>query len=135
MFNSDNRFDLADRSINEDAGLQRFMLGVYLYMAGGLAMTGAVAYATAASGLYAAIAGTPLFWVVLLAPLAVVPLAPSPLLIPAVAVTSLACLALLGALGARAGSAPIGPALMRVTFWGMLAMAVTAGVGNLFGAA
>ena len=72
MFNTENRFDPTYRSVDEEVGLQRFMLGVYGYMAGGLAMTGAVGYAAAASGLYAAIAGTPLFWVVILAPLAVV---------------------------------------------------------------
>ena len=85
--------------------------------------------------LQAAMASAATFTAGALAPLIVVPLASASLLIPAVAVTSLACLALLGALGARAGAAPIGPAVLRVTFWGMLAMAVTAGVGRLFGAA
>jgi len=70
-----------------------------------------------------------------LAPLAVVMLAPVSVLVPAVAVGSLACLVVLGALGARAGGAALGPAVLRVTFWGMLAMAVTAGVGHLFGTA
>ncbi len=51
----------------------------------------------------------------------------------AVAITSLCVLALLGALAARAGGAPIGTASFRVTFWGALAMALTAGVGSLFG--
>ena len=55
-----------------DAGLRRYLLGVYNAMAGGLALTGMVAYAGAASGFYASIAGTPFFWVILLAPLAVV---------------------------------------------------------------
>ena len=45
------------------------MQRVYSYMAGGLALTGIVAYAAAASGFYQAIAGTPLIWVVMLAPL------------------------------------------------------------------
>ena len=53
-----------------DAVLRGFMLGVFNTMAGGLALTGLVAYAAAASGLYAAIAGTPLLWVVVLAPVA-----------------------------------------------------------------
>jgi FtsH-binding integral membrane protein len=48
------------------------MLRVYNYMAGGLALTGAVAYAAAAGGLYQAILGTPIYWVVLFAPLALV---------------------------------------------------------------
>jgi VIT1/CCC1 family predicted Fe2+/Mn2+ transporter len=51
-----------------------------------------------------------------------------------VAVTALVVLALLGMLGARAGGAPIRAAAFRVTFWGALAMAVTAGIGSLFGA-
>lgn len=52
---------------------------------------------------------------------------------PAVAVTSLISLALLGALGARAGGAGTVRATVRVTFWGALAMALTAGIGSLFG--
>ncbi|HJS84844.1 MAG TPA: Bax inhibitor-1/YccA family protein [Acetobacteraceae bacterium] len=51
-----------------DLALRGFMLRVFNTMAGGLALTGLVAYAAAASGLYAAIAGTPLLWVVVLAP-------------------------------------------------------------------
>jgi VIT1/CCC1 family predicted Fe2+/Mn2+ transporter len=51
-----------------------------------------------------------------------------------VTVLSLVFLAVLGAVGAKAGGAPIGPAVVRVTFWGAAAMAVTALVGNLFGA-
>jgi FtsH-binding integral membrane protein len=53
-----------------DIGLRAFMLRVFNTMAGGLALTGLVAYAAAASGFYAAIAGTPLLWVVVLAPVA-----------------------------------------------------------------
>jgi FtsH-binding integral membrane protein len=53
-----------------DVALRGFMLRVFNTMAGGLALTGLVAYAAAASGLYAAIAGTPLLWVVVLAPVA-----------------------------------------------------------------
>jgi VIT1/CCC1 family predicted Fe2+/Mn2+ transporter len=67
------------------------------------------------------------------APLLVVPVAPMSSLVIAVSGVSLVCLALLGVLGSRAGGAPIGPSLLRVTFWGALAMAVTAGVGRLFG--
>ena len=69
------------------------------------------------------------------APLAVVPLSSASTLIPAVAIISLVCLAILGGLGARAGGAPLGPSVLRVTFWGALAMGVTAGVGPLFGTA
>ena len=55
-----------------EAGLRAYMLRVYNYMAGGLALTGAVAYFGATSGFYASVAGTPLFWLVLLAPLGLV---------------------------------------------------------------
>ena len=51
----------------------------------------------------------------------------------AVSGASLLFLALLGALAARAGGAPMGPGALRVTFWGALAMGVTAGVGAVFG--
>jgi uncharacterized protein len=52
-----------------DAGLRAHMQRVYGYMAGGLTLTGLVAYAAAASGFYQAIAGTPVLWIVMLAPL------------------------------------------------------------------
>src|SRR5579871_1059601 len=52
-----------------DEALRSFMLRVFNTMAVGLALTGTVAYAAASSGLYAAIAATPLFWLVILAPL------------------------------------------------------------------
>jgi VIT1/CCC1 family predicted Fe2+/Mn2+ transporter len=53
--------------------------------------------------------------------------------IPVVAGMSLLFLAALGAVAARAGGAPIRAAAVRVTLWGALAMALTAGVGALFG--
>ncbi len=67
-------------------------------------------------------------------PLLMVLVAPRSMLVPVVAVASLLFLALLGAVGAKAGGAGIGKATMRVTFWGAFAMAATAGVGALFGA-
>jgi VIT1/CCC1 family predicted Fe2+/Mn2+ transporter len=51
-----------------------------------------------------------------------------------VSATSLAFLAVLGGLAAYAGGAPVAPGALRVTFWGALAMALTAGIGTLFGA-
>lgn len=86
----------------------------------------------AARPLQAAMASAATFTAGALAPLAVAMIAPTSVLVPAVAVASLACLAVLGALGARVGGAALAPAILRVTFWGMLAMAVTAGVGRLF---
>ena len=52
-----------------DAGLRTHMQRIYGYMAGGLALTGLVAYLAAASGFYQSIAATPLIWLVMLAPL------------------------------------------------------------------
>ena len=66
-------------------------------------------------------------------PLLVTAMAPAASLIPIVAGTSLVFLALLGALAARAGGASVAVGAMRVTFWGALAMGLTAGVGALFG--
>jgi len=68
-------------------------------------------------------------------PLVVVAMVPAASLIPAVSGTSLASLALLGGLAARVGGASVAKGAMRVTFWGALAMALTAGIGRLFGAA
>jgi VIT1/CCC1 family predicted Fe2+/Mn2+ transporter len=59
---------------------------------------------------------------------------PAATLIPVLAGSSLLFLAVLGGLAARAGGAPIAAAALRVTFWGALAMAVTAAVGSAFGA-
>ena len=66
-------------------------------------------------------------------PLLVVVLVPVSALIWTVAGSSLLFLALLGSLAAGAGGASIVTAAVRVTFWGALAMAITAGVGALFG--
>lgn len=65
-------------------------------------------------------------------PLVVAAFAPLDTLAIWVAASALLGLAVLGALGARAGGAPIGRSVLRVVFWGALAMAITAGVGRLF---
>lgn len=67
-------------------------------------------------------------------PLVVTALAPEPAILPWVVAAALAGLAILGVLGARAGGAPPLRSAGRVLFWGALAMAVTAGIGRLFGA-
>ena len=67
-------------------------------------------------------------------PLLVALVAPRATLVPVVAGASLLALAALGALAARAGGAGMAKGAARVTLWGALAMAVTAGVGALFGA-
>ena len=66
-------------------------------------------------------------------PLAATAIAPIPYVLPVVAVTTLISLALLGGSSAKAGGAGIWKAAARVTFWGALAMAATAGIGALFG--
>jgi VIT1/CCC1 family predicted Fe2+/Mn2+ transporter len=50
-----------------------------------------------------------------------------------VSLFAILCLAVLGAVGAGAGGAPIGKAILRVTFWGSLALLATAAIGRLFG--
>ena len=70
-----------------------------------------------------------------LMPLLVAALTPAAALIPLVSGTSLLFLALLGALAAHTGGAGVMVGAIRVTFWGALAMAITAGVGALFGTA
>ena len=68
-----------------------------------------------------------------LLPVLSVAVTPARILVPVVVGIALLLLAVLGALGARAGGAPILRAAARVLFWGALAMAVTFGVGHLFG--
>ncbi|MEP9351934.1 VIT family protein [Xanthobacter sp. KR7-225] len=66
-------------------------------------------------------------------PLIISLLAPTALIAPIVSGGSLVCLAVLGALGARAGGADIWKPTIRVTFWGAIAMAATAVIGTLVG--
>ena len=83
----------------------------------------------------AALASAASFAVGAALPLLVTAVAPVANVIPIVGGTSLVFLALLGALAARAGGAGVVVGAVRVTFWGALAMAVTAGIGALFGTA
>jgi VIT1/CCC1 family predicted Fe2+/Mn2+ transporter len=83
----------------------------------------------------AALASAGTFSVGAVLPLLVVLLVPISALMWAVSVSSLLFLALLGSLAARAGGASVMASAIRVTFWGALAMALTAGVGSLFGVA
>jgi FtsH-binding integral membrane protein len=74
-FEPGNRFSARGGAIPQvdiDVGLRQHMLRVYNYMVLGLAITGLVAYFAMTSGFYASIVGTPLVWVVMLAPLAFV---------------------------------------------------------------
>lgn len=83
----------------------------------------------------AALASAASFAVGAVLPLVVTVVAPLQDLIPWVAGSSLVFLALLGTLAARAGGAGVLTSAVRITFWGALAMTITAGVGALFGAA
>jgi VIT1/CCC1 family predicted Fe2+/Mn2+ transporter len=83
----------------------------------------------------AAFASAGTFAVGAVLPLLIAVFMPRSAIIWAVSVCSLIFLALLGSLAARAGGAPVMVATVRVTFWGALAMALTAGVGALFGVA
>jgi len=93
-----------------------------------------ISAALASQPVQAALASAASFAVGALLPLAVTALAPASGLIAWVSATSLAFLALLGAVAAGVGGAGALKGAARVTFWGALAMAVTAGVGALFGA-
>jgi VIT1/CCC1 family predicted Fe2+/Mn2+ transporter len=83
----------------------------------------------------AALASAGTFAVGAVLPLLIVLLAPSSAILWAVSISSLLFLMLLGSLAARVGGASVITAAARVTFWGALAMALTAGVGALFGVA
>ena len=83
----------------------------------------------------AALASAASFAVGAALPLLAAVLSPATAIAPLVAATTLAALALLGAIGAWTGGAPAVRAAARVTFWGALAMGLTAGVGALVGAA
>ncbi len=88
---------------------------------------------TTARPVQAALASAATFSVGAAMPLLMVLVSPVNALVAIVAAASLGFLALLGAIGAKAGGADILRATARVTFWGALAMALTAGIGKLFG--
>jgi len=87
-----------------------------------------------ANPIQAAIASAIMFSSGAAAPLLIASFAPMPLIMPTIGVSALLLLALLGAMGAWAGGAPVLKPALRVAFWGALAMAATTGIGRLFGA-
>ncbi|MCG6902411.1 MAG: VIT family protein [Rhodobacter sp.] len=89
----------------------------------------------AARPVQAALVSAATFAVGAIIPLIIASLAPTAQITPVVAATTLVALAVLGGLGASAGGAGIVRGAARVTFWGALAMAATAGVGLIFGVA
>lgn len=90
---------------------------------------------TTARPIMAALTSALTFAVGAMMPLAMVWLAPANQLVWLVSASSLLFLALLGAIGAKAGGADVLKATIRVTFWGAFAMALTAGIGALVGTA
>lgn len=92
-----------------------------------------ISEAMAAQPVQAALASAASFAVGAALPLLVVFVSPQPMLAAAVAASSLVFLAGLGSIAARAGGSSVMTAALRVTFWGALAMAITYGVGTLFG--
>jgi vacuolar iron transporter family protein len=88
---------------------------------------------TTARPVQAALTSASIFAVGAALPLSMVLLMPRPALVAGVSIASLVFLGLLGAIGARAGGANVGKATLRVTFWGALAMGLTAGIGAIFG--
>jgi VIT1/CCC1 family predicted Fe2+/Mn2+ transporter len=90
---------------------------------------------TTARPIQAALTSAATFAVGAAMPLAMVLVAPATSLVWVVSAASLLFLALLGAVGAKAGGANVTKATLRVTFWGAFAMALTAGIGALVGTA
>ena len=89
----------------------------------------------AARPLQAALASAATFAVGASVPVITILFVPTTAFVPVVSTVSLACLVALGAIAARIGGAPMLLGAARVSIWGLLAMAATAGVGRLFGAA
>lgn len=90
---------------------------------------------TTARPIQAALTSAATFAIGAAMPLLMVLVSPASMLIPAVSIASLLFLALLGAIGAKAGGANITKATLRVTFWGAFAMVLTAGIGAIVGTA
>ncbi|MFN1144521.1 VIT family protein [Serratia quinivorans] len=88
---------------------------------------------TTARPLQAALTSAASFSTGAILPLLVAAVAPAQWAIPAIALSALISLAILGGIAAKAGGAPIGPGIIRITFWSALAMGVSSGVGALFG--
>ena len=93
----------------------------------------AISEITTARPIQAALTSAATFSVGAAMPLVMVVISPTTALVPIVSAASLGFLALLGAIGAKTGGANVLRATARVTFWGALAMALTAGIGKLFG--
>jgi VIT1/CCC1 family predicted Fe2+/Mn2+ transporter len=87
----------------------------------------------AANPLQAALASGATFSIAATIPVIAAYISPASAIIPTVLIVTIVALAILGALGAKAGAAPLVPAVFRVVGWGVFAMVVTASIGWLFG--
>lgn len=87
----------------------------------------------AARPIQAAFASAATFCAGAIVPVLMVGVVPRDALVVSIAIATLVLLAILGAVGARAGGAAMWRGALRVTFWGAIALAATAGLGNLFG--
>ena len=94
-----------------------------------------ISQTTTARPIQAALTSAATFAIGAAMPLATAAVVPASWLIPAVSAASLGFLALLGGIGAKAGGADIWRATARVSFWGAIAMAITAAIGRAFGTA
>jgi vacuolar iron transporter family protein len=92
-----------------------------------------ISEATTARPVQAAMASAASFATGAALPLLMVLISPRSILVPVVSVASLVFLAVLGAVGAQTGGADVVRGIARFTFWGALAMAITAGIGAIFG--
>ena len=90
---------------------------------------------TTARPIQAAMASATAFSLGAAVPLLVAWIAPSAMTVTMVTAAAIVSLAILGGVGARVGGAAMLKPILRVTLWGVLAMAITAGIGRLFGAA
>jgi len=94
-----------------------------------------ISEATTARPIQAALTSAAAFSIGAAMPLAMVLVSPGAMLVAIVSIASLLFLAVLGAVGAKAGGANVLTATVRVTFWGAMAMILTAGIGALVGTA
>ena len=88
---------------------------------------------TTARPLQAALTSAASFSTGAILPLLMAAIVPAQWAIAVIALSALVSLAILGGIAAKAGGAPIGPGIIRITFWSALAMGVSSGVGALFG--
>jgi VIT1/CCC1 family predicted Fe2+/Mn2+ transporter len=120
------------KELSENVEFERAELAE-IYVKRGVDQHLGISEITTARPVQAALTSAATFAVGAAMPLLMVVVSPASALVPIVSGASLGFLALLGAIGAKAGGANVLRATARVTFWGALAMALTAVIGKLFG--